>query len=166
MSHQYQEESDAESITSYTGFRGFAPTNVATSSTMTNELRQVTHMMLQLMQNLRGLAKTWYRALPSLNHDWHTWKQMLKTAFPSSLDYYQQLKVMTQRVKLPSESYMKYYYDQLALLTSLDITGEKAVSCIIGGISDMVVQTATRAGNYSTPDVLFKPAAMHSPGRE
>ncbi|GLV33222.1 hypothetical protein CBL_08390 [Carabus blaptoides fortunei] len=51
MSHHlsrrtHQEESDAESITSYTGFRGFALTNVATSSTMANELRQVTHMML------------------------------------------------------------------------------------------------------------------------
>ncbi|GLV43591.1 hypothetical protein CBL_20534, partial [Carabus blaptoides fortunei] len=104
---------------------------------------------------LRGLAKTWYRALLSLNHDWHTWKQMLKTAFPSSLDYYQQLKVMTQRVKLPSESYIKYYYEQLALLTSLNIIGEKAVSCIIGGISDMLVQTSARVGNYSTPDELF-----------
>jgi hypothetical protein len=62
---------------------------------------------------------------------------------------------MMQRVKRVEEKYLRYYYEKLVLLNQCDINGEKAVSCLIAGIQDVVIKTGARAGGYTDPSTLL-----------
>lgn len=62
---------------------------------------------------------------------------------------------MSSRKKWTEETFVKYYYEKLALLNLCRITGSDAISCIIGGISKVHIVTAANAGNYATPEALF-----------
>lgn len=62
---------------------------------------------------------------------------------------------MIQRKKQNHESYAQYYYDKVVLLNDCDISDEKAVSCIIGGIDDRVVSSGAKAGKHTTPESLY-----------
>ncbi|KAJ8912010.1 hypothetical protein NQ315_003547 [Exocentrus adspersus] len=104
----------------------------------------------------RGLAKTWYKGLPTIKFTWNSWKEHIQAAFPPTKDYFEMLTEMLKRKKETNETYSKYYYEKMALLTQCEIFGTKAVSCIIGGIEDDVVKTGAQAGNYETPLALFK----------
>ncbi|XP_050307909.1 uncharacterized protein LOC126744517 [Anthonomus grandis grandis] len=107
------------------------------------------------LTKLEGLAKTWYRGLPSVNFTREEWKLKLKTAFPSKRDFCHSIQEMMQRIKQRHESYITYYYEKEALLNQCKITGEDAVSCLIGGIPDPVVQAAARAKDCQTPEALL-----------
>ncbi|KAJ8917081.1 hypothetical protein NQ315_013000 [Exocentrus adspersus] len=103
-----------------------------------------------------GLAKTWYKGLPTIKFTWNEWKEHIQAAFPPTKDYFEMLTEMLKRKKETNETYSKYYYEKMALLTQCEISGAKAVSCIIGDIEDDVVKTGAQAGNYETPLALFK----------
>lgn len=107
------------------------------------------------MSKLKGMAEVWYKALRSVKFTWDEWKLKLEESFPSQRDYYGDLQEMMNRTKRHDETYCKYYYEKLALLNSCEITGKKAVSCIIGGIFDTIVKTGAKAGNYATPESLY-----------
>lgn len=104
---------------------------------------------------LAGLAQTWYRSLPTVKLSWDEWKMKLERAFPPKRDFWDKLEQMSRRKKMPNETYTRYYYEKLSLLNSCKITGADAVSCIIGGIQEIHVKTAARAGNYADPEGLF-----------
>lgn len=108
------------------------------------------------LSKLRGLAEVWYKGLPTVKFTWEQWKEKIQTAFPSRKDYYEMLGDMMRRRKQPAESYAKYFYEKSALLTQCKIFGYDAVSCIVGGIDDIVVKTGAKAGNYQTPETLFQ----------
>ncbi|KYB29884.1 hypothetical protein TcasGA2_TC031567 [Tribolium castaneum] len=105
---------------------------------------------------LKGMAEVWYRSLPTMMRTWDEWKIQLQTAFPAQTDYYSMLKRMMARKKKIDEDYTTYYYSKLALLNELEITGKNSVSCIIGGITDAIVKTGAKAGQYQTPESLLQ----------
>lgn len=113
-------------------------------------------MTIHFMQaRLAGSACTWYNNLESLNHSWEEWKVMIERAFPSKIDYAELLSEMLGRQKQSTESYITYYYDKMALLHRLKITGENAVSCVIHGIPNNLIRTGARGGQYTEPTDLL-----------
>jgi hypothetical protein len=107
------------------------------------------------LAKLEGLAKTWLGGLPTVTYTWEEWRSQLIAAFPTSDDYHQKLQTMMQRIKRVEETYFRYYYEKLALLNQCEINGEKAVSCLIAGIQDVVVRTGSQAGGYTDPSALL-----------
>ncbi|KAF2891948.1 hypothetical protein ILUMI_14225, partial [Ignelater luminosus] len=107
------------------------------------------------LSKLRGLAEVWYKGLPTIRFSWDEWKVKLQNAFPSRVDYFETLRRMLAREKCPSESYLRYFYEKSALLAACKIEGTDGVSCLIGGITDRVVQAAARAGDHATPESLL-----------
>lgn len=108
------------------------------------------------LSKLSGLAEVWYRGLQSVNYSWEEWKEKLMSAFPCTRDFYEMLGEVMRRKKRPDETYSKYFYEMNALLGCCKISGVEAVSCIIGGITDTVVKTGAKAGNYKTPESLYE----------
>lgn len=106
--------------------------------------------------NLRGLAKTWYNSLHRLDYSWEEWKTLLMETFPDQNDYEALLNKMLQRVKKTDENMLTYYYEKLALINACDITGERAVSLLIGGLRTTNLQPAARAGGHKTPQSLLQ----------
>lgn len=119
------------------------------------------------LTKLEGLAKIWYRSLPTINFSWEEWKLKLKIAFPSRRDFCHCLREMMQRTKQRNESYITYYYEKEALLNQCKIVGVDAVSCMIDGISDPMVQAAARAKDCVTCEALLnflRTCEMSTPG--
>lgn len=108
------------------------------------------------LSKLQGLAEVWYKGLPTVKLTWNEWKEKLKTAFPSKREFYEDLRAIMRRRKRPDETYLRYFYEMSALLQTCKITGSDAVSCIIGGIDDVVVKTGAKAGNFSSPEILYQ----------
>jgi hypothetical protein len=107
------------------------------------------------LAKLEGLAKTWLSGLPTVTYTWEEWRGLLIAAFPTSDDYHQKLQTVVQRAKKVEETYLRYYYEKLALLNQCGINGEEAVSCLIGGIQNAVIKTGARAGGYTDPSTLL-----------
>lgn len=107
------------------------------------------------LAKLKGLALVWYKGLTSIENTWSEWKTKLIEAFPSQREYYDLLMEMIKRVKKPEENYIKYYYEKIALTNLCGIKGKNAVSCILGGISNQIVITGAKAGQYQTPETLY-----------
>jgi hypothetical protein len=89
-----------------------------------------------------------------VTYTWEEWRSQLIAAFPTSDDYHQKLQTMMQRVKKSEETYFRYYYEKLALLNQCDINREKAVSCLIAGIQDVVIKTGGEGWRIQGPKRL------------
>lgn len=114
--------------------------------------RQTCHYALP---KLSGLAKRWYQGLPSLLFTWEEWVVKLKAAFPSNENYGELLtKMLKCRCKF-GQAFDNYYYEKLALLNKCEITGKKAVGCLIHGIDDKFVRMSASACMFETPENLF-----------
>lgn len=107
-----------------------------------------------MQSRLGGMAKVWHASLQNYEMSWKEWKQQLSDAFPRKTDYVELLREMLNKKKLPPDSMTQYFYSKYALLNRLEISGEKAVACIIDGLPAHMKAPA-RAGNYSTPTDLF-----------
>ena len=59
---------------------------------------------------------------------------------------------MSNRRKKIDETYTRYFFEKRALLNAVKIDGPDAVSCIIGGIDDIVVTSGARAGRHQSPE--------------
>ena len=57
---------------------------------------------------------------------------------------------------MPNESWTTYYFEKMEMLRSCDVTGKRAVSCLIKGINDQVIQNGARAGRHQAPEVLYQ----------
>lgn len=108
------------------------------------------------LAKLSGLAEVWYKGLRTIKFTWEEWKEKLQTAFPSKRDFYEALGEVMRRRKRPDESYAKYFYEMCGLLNACKISGVDAVSCVIGGIDDVIVKAGAKAGNHQTPESLFQ----------
>ena len=105
---------------------------------------------------LKGLARTWYESLTTLNYTWEEWKARIIEAFPTTLNYAEALSEMLKRQKTANESYANYYYEKLALLNRVRIAGKDAVSCLIHGILDPIIRAGAEAGDHATPQGLYQ----------
>lgn len=107
-----------------------------------------------MQSRLGGMAKLWHSSLQNYDLNWDQWKQELLKAFPCTIDYAEFLREMLARRKIQSESMAQYYFHKNAMLAKLEISGEKAVACIIDGLPSFMKAPA-RAGNYKTAAELY-----------
>lgn len=103
--------------------------------------RQIVHFSLQ---ELNGLARKWFEALPAVVFSWSEWQEKLMKAFPSEENYGRLLEEMLNRTSRSDESLREYFYDKLCLLSRCEIAGKKAVNCIIHGISDISIKVGAQ----------------------
>lgn len=114
--------------------------------------KQTIHFSLQ---KLVGLAKKWYESLSTLTYTWEQWQQKLRKAFPCDENYGKLLEEMLARVSRPGESLKEYFYEKLTLLSRCEITGQKAVDCVVYGISDMAIRNGAQALQCKEPEDLL-----------
>nr|XP_049705001.1 uncharacterized protein LOC126056363 [Helicoverpa armigera] len=114
--------------------------------------KQIIHYSLQ---KLAGLAKKWYESLPTLNFSWQEWQCKMKKAFPSEENFGKLLEEMLNRKSRSDETLRDYFYDKLSLLSRCEISGRKAVDCIIYGIADVSVRNGAQALKCSEPEDLL-----------
>ncbi|XP_026740751.1 uncharacterized protein LOC113503131 [Trichoplusia ni] len=108
------------------------------------------------MQKLQGLAKTWYQSLTTILYSWTEWQDKLLKAFPCEQNYGQSLEDMLRRRSRFSEPIENYFYEKLALLNQCEISGKRAVDCIIHGLTDRTAKSSALALRCSEPDQLLQ----------
>ncbi|KAJ8937701.1 hypothetical protein NQ314_011757 [Rhamnusium bicolor] len=120
----------------------------------TNGWNQVT-TIAHMQSRLTGLAKKWYDNLPKYDYSWGEWKQNILKAFPDNRDFAVALRTMLARKKDDNENWSQYYFDKMELVRACELPEKHAVSCIIDGIPNEIIQTGARAGRYENPESLF-----------
>ncbi|XP_075990143.1 uncharacterized protein LOC142985783 [Anticarsia gemmatalis] len=108
------------------------------------------------LQKLQGLAKTWFESLDTILYTWQKWQDKLINAFPHELNYGQCLEDMLKRKSKFNEPVETYYYEKLSLLNLCDISGKRAVDCIIHGISDRTMRSSALALRCTHPEQLLQ----------
>lgn len=107
------------------------------------------------LTKLTGLAKRWYQGLPTLLFTWDQWVDKLKLAFPSTENYGDLLQRMLQlRCKI-GQALDVYYYEKMILINKCEITGRKAVGCLVHGIDDKFVRMSANASRFDEPEQLY-----------
>lgn len=114
--------------------------------------RQIIHYALP---KLSGVAKKWYEGLPSVLFSWSEWQVKLKSAFPTEENYGQMLSDMLDKKARYGESLEDYYYEKMSLINRCNISGKKAVECVLYGIEDRFVRMGAEAAQFSDPDRLL-----------
>lgn len=108
-----------------------------------------------MQSRLDGLAKRWYDSLPKYDYGWEAWKRKILQAFPDHRDFAISLRTMLARKKYEAESWSQYYFNKMELIRVCELSDKQAVSCVIDGIQNDVIQTGARAGRYENPEVLY-----------
>lgn len=114
--------------------------------------QQTSHFALP---RLVGHAKKWYEGLSTINRTWSEWQQCLKRAFPSESNYGVLLSDMLERRYRSGESLDEYYYDKMVLLSACDISGKKAVDCVIHGLDDKTIRASASSARFTQPEDLL-----------
>lgn len=115
---------------------------------------------------LSGLAKIWYDSICSLDYNWLKCKKELLKQFPAYDNYAQILREMLETKAALKESLELYYQDKIKLLNRCDITGKKAVDCLLDGIEDKELLYRAQVACYSEPEELldfFKSVKIKDP---
>lgn len=107
------------------------------------------------LPKLSGLAKLWYTGLPSLLFGWDEWMTKLRSAFPSNENYGELLSKMLQLRCRMGQPLDVYYYEKMALINRCEISGRKAVGCVVHGIDDKFIRMSVSACRFEEPDQLF-----------
>ncbi|GJQ67939.1 hypothetical protein Trydic_g16696 [Trypoxylus dichotomus] len=112
----------------------------------------------QFSMKLRGNAKDWFINGNKFLESWSSIKKQFRTSFPDDMDYHSNLTNMLERTKEPDEDLSSYFNYKIVLLRNCNITGRKAVSCLIGGLPDTAGKLKTNAldKNFATPEELYK----------
>lgn len=103
---------------------------------------------------LRGFAKTWYESLKSLDKTWDEWKKELREDFADHVEFPVRLSRMLQTEKKPDEEYIKYYFDNMSLLTPCGFDEQKSVQCIAFGVKNDSIRAAIRAANIKSTSAM------------
>lgn len=104
--------------------------------------------------NLRGLAKIWYDSQESLSHIWEQWKGLLRNAFPTTINYQELLGKMLNRYK--RKNVLAYCYEKMALMSKFKFVDEVTIDVLIGGIADLSLRAAAKAGRHQKPEELLQ----------
>ncbi|CAH2100996.1 unnamed protein product [Euphydryas editha] len=115
--------------------------------------REIIHYALP---KLVGLAKSWYESLSSVKFSWVEWKTKLTASFPCSDNYAELLTEMLALKVKYGEPLERYYYSKLNLLNRCQITGKKAVDCILYGIEDRAIKVGAQAVQFKSPEKVLK----------
>lgn len=115
--------------------------------------KQIVHYA---MPKLGGIAKTWYQGLPSLLHSWAEWKVKLRESFPTRENYAELLsEMLSKRVRF-GEPLDLYYYSKMNLLNRCEITGKRAVDCLLAGIDDRNVRVGGQSAEFTESEQVLK----------
>lgn len=114
--------------------------------------RQTVHFALP---KLKGLAQKWYAGLSTVMFSWPEWQEKLKLAFPSDDNYGQLLTTMLTKRARFNDSLEEYFYDKIMLLNRCEISGKRAVDCLVFGIDDRSVRLGAEAARFESPDQLL-----------
>lgn len=114
------------------------------------------HIVHYAMLKLNGIAKTWYQGLPSLLHSWSEWKVKLRESFPTRENYADLLSEMLNKRVRYGESLDLYYYSKMNLLNRCEITGKRAVDCLLAGIDDRNVRVGGQSAEFTEPEQVLK----------
>lgn len=117
-----------------------------------NDISTIYHMQ----SRLTGMAKSWYHSLTNYNYTWCQWKLLIIKSFPDHNDYAALLRKMLNRKKRSGETMTTYYFEKMELLRGCRISEKEAVSCLIDGLEDTVLQNGACAGRYNTPESLYE----------
>jgi hypothetical protein len=93
--------------------------------------------------------------LTTYTYTWEEWKALLVRTFPDHHDFASTLRQLVDRVKQPNETMTQYYFGNMNLLQACNITDKEAVSCLIDGLTDRILQYGAKAGRYETPESLY-----------
>lgn len=104
---------------------------------------------------LAGSARRWFISSKMINEKWGKIKSSFKRAFPSDIHYYEQLLTMMNRFKRDTETLSTYFYNKIALVNECGITGQKAVSCLIGGLRNKKLKAYAINQNIMVPEDLY-----------
>ncbi|KAI5639143.1 hypothetical protein NE865_08343 [Phthorimaea operculella] len=115
--------------------------------------REIIHFALP---KLTGVAKTWYQGLSSVLYSWTEWKRKLIESFPCRQDYAELLSEMLAKQVRYGESLEQYYYTKINILNRCDITGRKAVDCLLHGVEDRSVRVGAQAASFRQPEDVLK----------
>lgn len=115
--------------------------------------RQVVHYA---MPKLTGVAKTWYQGQPSLLHTWSEWKTLLRENFPTRENYADLLQEMLNKRVRYGDALDLYYYSKMNLLNRCEITGRRAVDCLLAGIDDRNVRVGGQSAGFTEPEQVLK----------
>jgi hypothetical protein len=119
---------------------------------------------LQYMgSQMSGIIKAWYNNLPNYDYTWPEWKILITKVFPDNTDFVTTLKRLVTRLKQADESMTTYYFSKMYLIDACKITGEDAVSCLIDGLNNQVIQEQAKAQNFLTPETLYSQFLMVLP---
>lgn len=86
---------------------------------------------------------------------WSEWKEKLTKTFPTVQNYAQLLHDMLNRKVIFNETLETYFYHKMNLLNRCQISGKKAIDCIIYGLEDRSMRLGAQAANYSQPEDLL-----------
>ncbi|CAH2227286.1 jg27653, partial [Pararge aegeria aegeria] len=114
------------------------------------------HIMHYALPKLVGNAKKWYQGQTSVLREWKEWQVLLRKAFPTETNYGVLLSEMLERRLKFGENLDEYYYEKIMLLNACEISGKRAVDCIIHGIDDRMVRAGASSGRFTEPEDLFK----------
>nr|XP_022911059.1 uncharacterized protein LOC111422085 [Onthophagus taurus] len=106
---------------------------------------------------LIGTAKEWFITGNKILDPWVQIRKSFLRAFPSEMEYYSLLETMMKRTKTPDEDLSTYFNYKMVLINNCKITGRRAVSCLIGGLSELVQNVKEEAleHNFPTPEDLY-----------
>lgn len=115
--------------------------------------QQTAHFALP---RLVGHAKKWYEGLKTIKNTWLEWQEHLKRAFPTDTNYGALLNEMLGKKYSVGDSVDEYYYNKMILLNACDISGKKAVDCIIYGLEDRTIRAGASSARFAQPEDLLK----------
>lgn len=112
------------------------------------------HKVLGKMKTLPKVH-SWFSSIADIV-SWSDFKEKLVYAFPEKDDYYMDVLRMTKRKKRQNETYVEYFNAKLELLKPWNLSDKQTVSCLLGGVSNVVTNCIGRMGRYKTLGELLK----------
>lgn len=100
---------------------------------------------------LQGIARVWYDGLKTTQYSWTQWEHLLKTTFPSKLNFGQLFHAAASYKAQIGQDLHEYCFTKLTKLNKLrlTLTDEQIIDVIIDGVQDNQTRLTLRAANCS-----------------
>ena len=118
-----------------------------------NWSEQVT--IFHALTKLKGIAKTWYDSMATVQRSWAEWKQLLKDAFPSTSNIQRTYQKMVDRKKRYEETNEEYFHEKVSLARKCGMDESNIIEFVIGGIQNENVISALSAREYLSLNELL-----------
>lgn len=104
---------------------------------------------------LSGYAKGWYERQASFEMSWDEWKDKIIKAFPFTKNKLSQIRELVNRMRLPNEDPIEFYYNKLGIGMSCQMCDEVITEAIIGTLGNQLLEVGAKsAGCHNTTTLL------------